>query len=365
MKTARVLLLADVPYMGGVTSHILTIPEAFREHRGFEFVLATFPGRTADATLVEKARTQGIDVHTFPMAWPVDTRVLRAFKRFLAENQIGLIHAHGYRATIICALAAGNTPVTTTFHGEAVAPTGRVKVWEWGRLRAARRHPITIACSDHVRRWLIAQRFDPANVRTIRNTAPKPPTTQDPNAPTRTSLGIPNDATVALYIGRLVRGKGVETLLDILAAEPAIVPVIVGDGPERKALEKNEKLRQSGARFVGPTAHTAPYYQLADVVVLLSEMEALPMTLIEAAAHGKPVVATRVGGIPEVVRDQETGILLDHGDTPAIRDALRRCTDPELRATMGQRAQAHWQEQHAPQKMARELAQAYADRLEI
>lgn len=365
MKSARILLLADVPYMGGVTSHILSIAQAFREDAHFEFVLGSFPGRSGDDTLIETARAQGMDVHTFPMAWAFDARVLRPFRRFLEDKQIDLVHAHGYRATIICAFAAGRIPVITTFHGEAVAPTWRVRAWEWGRLRAARRHPITIACSDHVRRWLIARRFAPGAVRTIRNSVPKAAAAQGPSAPTRTSLGIPGDATVVLYIGRLAPGKGVETLLDLLAAEPGIIPVIVGDGPERRALESTEKSRQSGARFVGATSHTAPYYELADVVVLLSQMEALPMTLIEAAAHGKPVVATRVGGVPEVVRDGETGILVDHGDIPGIREALRRCTDRELRSSMGLRAEAVWRQHFSPQRMARELAETYGNILGV
>jgi glycosyltransferase involved in cell wall biosynthesis len=88
-------------------------------------------------------------------------------------------------------------------------------------------------------------------------------------------------------------------------------------------------------------------------------MEALPMTLIEAAACGRPSVATRAGGIPEVVRHEETGLLIAAGDEEALADALLRLKDPALRARLGKAAHAHWQAHFAPVVMAGALKRVY------
>ena len=132
-----------------------------------------------------------------------------------------------------------------------------------------------------------------------------------------------------LFVGRLAEQKGVRTLL---AAAPSVNAdvVLVGDGPERKALEERAPDR---THFVGFVPHERIPAVLAhgDVLVLPSRYEELGSVLIEALWSGLPVVASRVGGIPEVVRDGETGILVPPGEPHALAAALNRVLDdPEL-----------------------------------
>lgn len=357
----RVLVLADNPYFGGATSHILSIASVFRGNEEFEFCVGALPGWHEDNALVRAAERMGVRVHLFPMANRVDARVLGMFRRFLSDEQIDLVHTHGYRGTLISGLAAPEMPTISTCHGEAVVPALRTRLWERLSLRVMRkRDRRVIACSSHVRDWLIEQGIPEERVVTIYNSSPAP---EEPASDmTRASLRIAPDALVFLYVGRLVAGKGLELLLDAAAAMPCVV-ALAGDGPLRGSLQERARALHLDVRFVGSVDNVTPYYRVADAVVLPSRMEALPMTLIEAAAHAKPVIATRVGGIPEVVTDGETGLLVNSGDAVGLREALCRLADPDLRASLGQAALQVWQERFTPERMARELAAVYSEAL--
>ncbi|MBI5093404.1 MAG: glycosyltransferase [Candidatus Hydrogenedentes bacterium] len=358
----RILLLAESPYFGGITSHLLSILDAFRDSGRFEFVVATFPARRDDTTLIDAARERGVAVHVLAMASAWDWRVLRSLRRFAAEQRIDLIHTHNYRATLLCALAAPGPRVINTFHGMMVDPSSRLWFWQWAELIAMRRHRLTVACSEFLRDQLASQGLKPDHVRVVYN-AYSPPDALTGSI-TRESLSIPNDRLIALFVGRLVSGKGVDTLIDATARQSGWTLVVAGDGPLRADLERQARDAKADVRFVGFTANVAGLYALADVVALPSRMEALPMTLIEAAAFGKPVVATRVGGIPEIVQDDVTGILVDYGDSAALGRALERLGAVEERDRMGAAAKAVWHERFSGERLREALGRVYDEALE-
>ena len=361
MQRARILMLCDSPYVGGITSHVLSVIEAFGDDSRFEFVLATFPGRRDDESLIDRAKQLGISVHTVPMAWIFDLRVIGAVRTFIDEQRIDLIHLHDYRAALICRFAAPNTPIVNTCHGILVAPTLRLRLWQWAKLRAMRTHKRTIACSDFVRQWLIKKGLAPETIQTVYNTSS--PINSDPSDTPLLPTIDPN-ATVVLYVGRLVRGKGIGDLLDALATVQEVAVVIVGDGPMRSYLETKAKMHDGDVHFVGRVNDPGPYYARADVVVLPSRMEAFPITLVEAAAHGKPVIATTAGGIPEVVRHGETGLLVEFGNVAELKHALEHMRDPEERREMGQAGRRAWETRFSPEQLAEAVAKIYQDVLD-
>ena len=390
----RILLLAESPYLGGITSHILSIVDAFQSGDTFHFTIATLPGRRSDETLLEQAAQRGLEVHELPMSWRGDLRVLRALNRFVEDHRIDLIHTHNYRASLVARLARVPVPVVNTFHGMKIAPVLSMRFWQWADLRTMRRHRLTIACSDFARQWLIDRGLDPARTRTVYNCCEEPPATRTSGggeelssartsgggeelssartsgpgegsasaAASRAAYHLPEQALIAAYIGRLVPGKGLPTLIEALAGSAAL-GLIVGDGPLRPRLEAQARATGADIRFLGRTPDPAPFLEMADIIALPSEMEALPMALIEAAAYGKPSIATRAGGIPEVVQDGDSGILIEPGDSPALAGALARLQSADLRAHMGARARAIWEERFRPAVMAAALAWAYRDAL--
>ncbi|HEX8948309.1 MAG TPA: glycosyltransferase family 4 protein [Dissulfurispiraceae bacterium] len=163
------------------------------------------------------------------------------------------------------------------------------------------------------------------------------------------SLGLPEDCLVVGLVGRLVPIKGhkffleaARSVIDARCGRSGAQPVrfvVVGDGELRAELEEYaHKLGISGqVIFTGFRSDLPEIYADTDIVVLSSLNEGTPVSLIEAMASGKPVVATRVGGVPDLVADGTAGILVPAGDSGALADAVAKLIEhPELRVRMGE-----------------------------
>jgi hypothetical protein len=355
----RVLQLADSPYMGGITSHIATVLEAFRGHDSVDCLGATLPGRREDRMLIDRCEAANLPMHVFDMHHRLDGSVRKRIREYVRENGIDLIHTHNYRANLVC-LGVG-VPVVNTSHGVAVEPGARLRLYQRGELWAMRRHPLVIACSRHVSFWLQRRGIKTRRIRIVYNgvLAPSGAAWEEERA----KLEIPQTALVVLYVGRLVEGKGLGAAVEAVAGIPGAVGIFVGDGPLKEGLQSLARQMGADIRFPGAVLDPSALYEVADVVVLPAEMEAMPMCLIEAAAHGRPVVASNVGGIPEIVSNGNTGFLIPPEDAKALRGALRRLTDRSVRMAMGRRAQALWTERFTPQRMAEGLATVYREAL--
>ncbi len=143
-------------------------------------------------------------------------------------------------------------------------------------------------------------------------------------------------------VARLDLQKGFEYLLraarELCGAFPALKVVIVGEGPDRHAIENMIQRfgLQSNVILAGQHSDMPGIYAAMDIFVLPSLNEGLPMTILEAMAASRPVIATRVGAIPRVIKDGETGLLVDPGDVNGLRNALARLlTDSDLCRRLG------------------------------
>ena len=170
-----------------------------------------------------------------------------------------------------------------------------------------------------------------------------------------------------LFAGRLEKVKGVTTLLRAMSAESAaggVQLLIAGDGEERPALEA--RARQEGAanvRFLGqlPPHELAPLLAGAMFVAVPSEWhENAPLSVLEAAAHAKAVIASDLGGLPELVRHGETGLIVRAGDAAALRAAIQElAADSARTAVMGQNARALVEREFSPDNHYRALMSVY------
>jgi glycosyltransferase involved in cell wall biosynthesis len=162
-------------------------------------------------------------------------------------------------------------------------------------------------------------------------------------------VGEPDDPPHVLYVGRLSEEKGVRELAEAANGMPLVV---VGDGPLRAILPQ-------AVGFV-PPAELGPYYERASVVVVPSRREGFGMVAREAMAHGRPVVATAVGGLVDAVEDGVTGVLVPPGDDAALRAALERLLgDAELRRTLGTAARERALHTASPSAFAERLLEIY------
>ena len=178
----------------------------------------------------------------------------------------------------------------------------------------------------------------------------------------------PADAQVVLYVGALIAHKGAAVLLDAFAELVGDVPEatlwFVGDGPDAADLKSSARARKlCGVRFLGRRSpdELARFYRHARVVVIPSLwLENAPLVAIEAAAYGRAVVASRVGGLPELVKDGKTGFLFDRGDSAGLAESLRLLlTDPSLAQTLGAAAREQFAQRRSPAAHLEQILAVY------
>lgn len=180
----------------------------------------------------------------------------------------------------------------------------------------------------------------------------------------RAGMSVPS----ILFLGNVSTAKGVEDLIDAVARlkHPFRLVLVGSDEPEGTSTRMHSRAMQLGISeqvvFAGPAYGAAKHEHLrsADVFVLPSHVEALPMALLEAMANGLPVVATRVGAIPSVVESEHNGLLIEPRDVPALAQALERLLgDASLRTRLGANARQLAHERYGVDRAADELMQLY------
>jgi glycosyltransferase involved in cell wall biosynthesis len=176
----------------------------------------------------------------------------------------------------------------------------------------------------------------------------------------RAHLGLP-DVPIVVFAGRLAPEKRIDLLLaiwpEVRAAHPNALLLLVGEGTEHG---RHAHAAAMGVRFTGAVADVAPYLRAADLFVLPSATEGLSNALLEALAAGLPVVATSVGGTPDIVADGESGLLIPAGEPLALRRALLALLgDSALRERLGKSGRAQVSGAYALPTTARRLRALY------
>lgn len=202
---------------------------------------------------------------------------------------------------------------------------GGVRVAALRSLRdaALARATLVLCPSAYLRRHALGWGLDPARVEVVPNAIPGLPALPT-RADARRELGV-GDGPLYAFAGRLGAAKSLTTLFEAMRILGRGTLVLAGDGPDRRELEADAARLGDRVRFLGSVGRerVLRLFRAADLSVLSSEWENFPHTLVEALAVGTPVVATSVGGIPEIVQDGSNGLLVPPGDPAALADALR------------------------------------------
>ena len=264
--------------------------------------------------------------------------------RYVRRNLIQIVHSFGFYPnvfTVPVARLAGAAIVVASIRDTGDLLTGMQR-----RLLklVCRLADCVLVNAEAIRENLLEQGYCPSNIVVIRNgiTLPKAPG-KEPGALLRRELGIPLSARVVAVFSRLNRMKGVQYFLDaamVLAAKfPDVHFLVVGDGESKTELEEHARRLGLGQRvvFTGFRGDVPDLLAEAAISVLPSLSEGTSNTLLESMAAGIPVVATRVGGNPEVVEDGVSGLLVPPRDSAALAAATARLLeDPDLASRLGQ-----------------------------
>lgn len=348
MRRLRVLEMIDRPFLGGGQITVLNLAAGLDRDR-FETAVCSGGG----GPLIEELRRRNIPhvLFDFPR---IPGRGIRKLAAILEEERFDVLHTHGGVAGLFgraAARRAGVPVVVHTLHGihylhyrNPVLKRAFIHL----ERRCSRTTDAVVVVSEADREKAERLRLaPPERIRLIRNGVLFRP---EPDAAVREKLrrelGLEN-GPVAGAVSRLHRQKGiihfVRAAAGIHRVRPDVRFIVVGGGPLRKTMET--AIEKAGLRgsflLAGERPDAREILSLFDVFVLPSLWEGLPYVLVEAAALGKPVAATDIDGVREVLEDGETGLIVPAGDSEALaRAVLGLLDDAALAARLGKNAQA-------------------------
>jgi glycosyltransferase involved in cell wall biosynthesis len=351
--------------IGGGERVALELAGGQTEARHRVMVVSLAPG--PDGPLGEAFAARGVPVHRVAKRDGLDpTLVVRLAALFRREG-VRVVHTHN-RLPLVYGAAAGRLAgavVVHTRHGPGRGTRGQRLLWRV----AGRLLHVYVAVSPELLDLARALRAcDPAKLRVIENgiDVERFATAPDVRRASREALGIPQDAFVIGAVGRLSPEKEFPWL--VRTAAPMLGPdvrlIIVGGGAQEAAIRAEVSARKVEPFVLLPGARNdVPRYTAAmDVFVLSSSMEGLPLAVLEAMAAGLPVVATAVGGLPNLIDDGKTGFLVPSGDDNAMRDRLRALrADLGAARAVGERGRALARERYSREQMVRRYLALYAE----
>ncbi len=368
-KTVRVCHLIHSMGPGGAESMLVELARA--GHAGGLEVCVIHLVDHDDDRNVRLVRDCGVPVVSLGLDSRWDPRAFSRALRAVRDFDPSVVHTHLKHADLVGGFVARrlSLPHVSTLHliEDSVSGMPRGKRWIAGRAR--RKADRTIAVSDAQRDWYLGTfDADPARVTTVHNGVSDPGRVDDATlSALRRELGVTERRPVlAVNIAVMRPGKGHEDLLRAVAALPESSPVamaLVGDGALRNDLEREvtrDPRLADRIHFAGFRTDVPSLLQAADLLVHPTHADALPTSLIEALATGTPVIATRVGGVPEVVGD--SGELFDVGDVAALTRSLEDlAADPERRRELSVRARRRFETEYDVTIWVRRLAELYAE----
>jgi len=240
-----------------------------------------------------------------------------------------IVHTRNADAFFYGFLGAKMAGVRSVIHSEHGRTFGERRLRYLVQREFSRYTDVVFSVSEQLKRDLVARIGIPANrIRVIYNGVDFDKFASTQRDQSRAQLGVRSDEFLVGSVGRLVRVKNFPLLLRAICAPGMnkVIVALVGDGPERKALEVLARSLEISerVRFLGHRDDVADLLAAMDVFVLPSISEGMSNTLLEAMAAGIPAVASDVGGTPEIVRDGIDGLLFESGNLTALRDKLQR-----------------------------------------
>jgi len=323
--------------------------------------------------IIQEAQNDGLKTAVFDSRSQADLNTISSLKKFLKENRIDILHTHNYKSDITGFLATRLTHVkwVATMHGW-ISGDSKLR-WYESLDRFVLKFASQVICvsqNNYDRLLNIGINRDSLSV--IANGIDLEQfSSSSGDQGLKKSLGIDPNTTVITIVGRLGEEKGHKVLFKALSSVigqyPDIKCLVVGDGPLMEKL-KGQAADLGLSRhiiFTGNRKDVADIYKICDILVNASFTEGLPMTILEAMASKVTVIATRVGAVPQVIRNGENGILLEPGDAESLSQAITGLIkDAGRRKALAQTAYKDVCEHYSEQQMAEKYKNLYQGAVE-
>jgi L-malate glycosyltransferase len=327
-------------------------------------------------TLGRDLRDEGFPVYVLERCRGVDWRCAFRLARILKQEKVDLIQAHQYTPFfygLLARLIHRKPPLLFTEHGRHFPDYPRFKRKVANRLLLQARDRV-VAVGQAVRQALINNEgIAAARIEVVYNGVE---IERDGDAPAnslsvRHELGFAEDDFLILQVARLDYLKDHATAVRLMNRVTAQLPgarlLLVGDGPEQAAIQQLVQSLGLGkhVRFLGLRTDVARLLRSADLFLLTSISEGIPLTIIEAMLARLPVVATQVGGVPEIVIDGETGLLGPAGDDSTLASHVIKLADNHhVRLQMGQQGRQHATARFSERRMHEHYLKLYSEMLQ-
>ncbi len=320
--------------------------------------------------IIEEARKMGLRTVIFNSYGQFDLGTVGRVTKFLKDNDIDIIHTHNYKSDIIGFLASrlANKKWIATNHVWHNTDA-KLKIYERMDAFVLKFAHKVLTVSDEIKNDLITKRINNDKVKVIYNGIDislfdNRSTSDD----YKHSFGIKNNDIVVAIVGRLSKEKGHHIFLraakEVSTRRGDIKFLIVGDGPLKEILAsevKNNNLTDKVV-FTGVRNDMPQVYSICDILVNSSFIEGLPITILEAMASKVCIIATRVGAVPQVIRQGENGILLDPGDDAGLTREICALIDrPELRNMLADQAHRDVCEHFSVMSMVKHYSEIYKE----
>ena len=313
----------------GGLERMVQLLAAGMQGRGHEVhVVSVAAAGNAAETFLAPLRAAGAQTHIIDVPPRAYARERAAIASLFRQVRPDIVHSHGYRPDVLDTPPARRLgiPLVTTAHG-FTGGAWRNRLYEYLQRRMFRRFDAVIAVSRPLGERLVRAGVPQARVHTVPNAWHRngggPPLDRES---ARRTLGLPREAFVIGWVGRVSHEKGPDVLLNAVAGlnDLPVLISMVGAGPEQAALEARAARLgiADRIRWHGATPEAGRLFTAFDAYALSSRTEGTPVVLFEAMAAGVPVVATSVGGVPDVVSGDEA-VLVRSEDANALATALR------------------------------------------
>lgn len=370
MQKIRILHLRKSEGFYGAEKVIILLSNGMKKYNYTPVIGCLYDLRQPISDLIVAAQDNGIAAEKIICKSRLDFKALIQIISLIKKWKIDIVHSHGFKADIYGWLASRwtRTPIIATKHGWT-SSSRIVRLWECIDMFFLRFFDQIVAVSSEVR-YKLLRRIPEQCVKLIPNGITVRNLPSQNVASLRTELGLEKASQVVGIVGRLSIEKGQKFFLEAAKKIAKVIPsvrfLIVGEGPMRKELKEYTNLLNLNdiVFFTGYRNDIEEIYSLLDVVVSSSLREGLPLTLLEAMARKKPVVATSVGEVNNLIQNKINGFLVSpEGPDSIARSVIILLKDKKLRIKIGKEAQKTIQRKYSSEKMVEAYTLLYQDLL--
>jgi glycosyltransferase involved in cell wall biosynthesis len=384
VSSLRILAVVEATTVNAVAKNVLEFQRSATDLKqrdpsfdAVETTLVSFdrgnnPGRPNG--FVTAASDLGLELCVIPERFRFDTRVISALRKIVEVKAPDIVLTHQVKSHLLMSISRlpHRFPWVAFHHGYTTTDR-KMRAYNllnrWSLPKADR---VITVCEAFARDLRVAG-VSRERIHVQHNSIRPEERSESEGEALRTHLGVAKGKILLLSVGRLSREKGHIDLMSAFRHLQEIYPdnratlVIVGDGPERANLTALSASLNLGLRVIlaGQIDNVSPFYTAADIVVLPSHSEGSPYVLLEAMAARVPVVATAVGGVPEMVKDEESALLVPARDPRRLAMAIARLlAEPKLAHNLTENAATLVGTRYAPDTQVRSLVRIFRSVLE-